>query len=79
MPSRIELRLCGSTATVGSSKKIRSGFVRDAAGDVQASQQTAGQFAGPELAEVLESGRIPMDPSTSGARSVFFGTYSEQK
>ena len=30
-------------------------LVRDAAGDVQASQQTAGQFAGPELPEVLET------------------------
>ena len=30
-------------------------LVRDAAGDVQSPQQTAGQFAGPELAEVLET------------------------
>ena len=30
-------------------------LVRDAAGEVQAPQQTAGQFAGPKLAEVLET------------------------
>ena len=53
-------------------------LVRDAAGDVQASQQTAGQFAGPELRKSW-SPTNSMDSSTSGARSVFFGTYSEQK
>ena len=53
MPERMDSRLWGSTATVGSSRMMRSGLC--AAGDVEATEQSTRELLRAELLEFLES------------------------